>query len=168
MWGIMRWWFYLSYCLPFVVISMTSGVGSWFPDMFQLIRMIIFLPPWYMCLRFKIPPGDGEFILTCENTPCFKPSVCPITYILSYGYFNPITVYSASPIFDIISLIIVLCWIDWYDALPITPMFWNIIIIPPFLPNPLSWWTQSPWWLLLGFVSVFFRIPLWHRPVGCG
>ena len=50
-----------------------------------------------------------------------------------------------SPMIAITSLIIFffkvprLCWIDLFDALPIPPMFWNMILIIPSLPYPLGW-----------------------------
>ena len=33
-----------------------------------------------------------------------------------------------------------LCCISWYDTFPIPPMFWNMILILPFLFPPLSCW----------------------------
>ena len=31
------------------------------------------------------------------------------------------------------------CWLGSSDALPITPMFWNMILIFTFLFPPISW-----------------------------
>ena len=67
----------------------------------------------------------------------------------------------ASPIIVIPSLIKVffkvssLCLLDWYKALPITPMFWSMILILPSPFPPLSPWPQSLQQFSFGFVSVF-------------
>ena len=98
-----------------------------------------------------------------------------LLYMLSFmGILLQLPFTSVSPMIAIPSFIMVffkmsnLCWIGWYDALPIPPMVWSVILILPSLFPHLSWWPQSPQRLLLVFVTVMFGIPLWRLPGGCG
>ena len=98
-----------------------------------------------------------------------------LLYIFSFmGILLQLMFTSAIPLIDFPSFIIVffkvssLCWLDKSDALPIPLMFWNMILILTSLSPPLSWQPQSPRQFLLGYVSVFFGIPLWRHPGGCG
>ena len=120
-------------------------------------------PPEMVTLLYPV------LILLILNHPSF------LLYILSFmGILLQWLFTSVSHIIDIPSSIIIffkvssVCWIDWYDAFPIPPMFWNIILILSYLSPPLSWWPQSPQRFLLGFVNVYFSIPLLRCPGGCG
>ena len=97
-----------------------------------------------------------------------------LLYIFSFMRILLQLLFIASiPIIATPSLIIVflkvysLCWLNLYYALSIPPMFCNVILFLPSLPPFLSWWPQSPRQFLLGFVSVFFGIPLWSCPGDC-
>ena len=121
---------------------------------------------------FKWSSMDGEYIISYASPTCLKPSVRLIIYIIFYRNLLQLLFTSASPIIYIPLFIIVFlkvsssCWLNLYDVFPITPMFWKRIIILPSISPPVSWWPQSPWGILLGFLTVFFRICLLLCPRG--
>ena len=97
-----------------------------------------------------------------------------LLYIFSFmGILIQLLFNSVSPIIDITSLIIfffkvsIFCLFDWYDALPIPTMFWDMILILPSLPPPSKLATPITATIITGICKCVFGITLWHRPGGC-